>query len=105
MSRPLCLLIASLLAAPADAAAPPRPAKLGLCVACHGDDGRSRAVGTPHIGGQDRVYLERSLSEYRSGKRKHVPMSSIANALQPADIQALAAWYAAQPGFAPAGAP
>ena len=88
------------LAAPASAPAPPpKPAKLGLCVACHGEDGTSRAPGTPHLGGQDRLYLERSLADYRSGKRQQVPMTSLANALQPRDIEALAAWYAAQPGF------
>lgn len=87
-------------AAPAVAGAPERPAKLGLCTACHGDDGTSRTPGTPHLGGQDQLYLERALADYRSGKRQHVPMTSLANALQPADIQALAAWYAAQPGFA-----
>ncbi len=81
-------------------AAPQRPAKLGLCVACHGDDGRSRAAGTPHLGGQDRLYLARSLAAYRSGERRHEPMTSLANSLQPADIEALAAWYATQPGFA-----
>lgn len=79
---------------------PERPAKLGLCTACHGDDGTSRTPGTPHLGGQDRLYLERALADYRSGKRQHVPMTSLANTLQPADIEALAAWYAAQPGFA-----
>lgn len=83
---------------PADAT-PQRPAKLGLCMACHGDDGRSRSAGTPHLGGQDRLYLARSLAAYRSGERRHEPMTSLANTLQPADIEALAAWYAAQPGF------
>ena len=86
-------------ATPTVAGAPERPAKLGLCMACHGDDGTSRAPGTPHLGGQDRIYLERALSDYRSGKRQHVPMTTLANSLQPADVQALAAWYAAQPGF------
>jgi cytochrome c553 len=51
------------------------------------------------------VYLERALSDYRSGKRQHVPMTSLANALQPRDIEALAAWYAAQPGFVKGNAP
>lgn len=92
------VLFAGLAAAPA-LAAPAKPAKLGLCSACHGVDGTSRTPGTPHLGGQDRVYLERALSDYRSGKRQHVPMTSLANTLQPRDIQALAAWYAAQPGF------
>lgn len=87
-------------AAAAAVAAPARPAKLGLCVACHGEDGTSRVPGTPHLGGQDGQYLERALSDYRSGKRQHVPMTSLANSLQPVDVQALAAWYAAQPGFA-----
>jgi cytochrome c553 len=32
-------------------------------------------------------------------------MTSLANTLQPADIQALAAWYAAQPGFVKGKAP
>lgn len=91
-------------AEPTAAAATPgtavaRPAKLGLCVACHGENGTSRVPGTPHLGGQDRVYLERALGDYRSGKRQQVPMTSLANSLQPADVQALAAWYAAQPGF------
>ena len=108
----LMILALAPLAACADApspvaATPPaagpagRPAKLGLCTACHGDDGVARAPGTPHLGGQDRQYLERALSDYRSGKRQHVPMTSLANALQPADVRALAAWYAAQPGFRP----
>jgi cytochrome c553 len=81
------------------AAGPERPAKLGLCVACHGEDGISRIAGTPHLAGQDGQYLERALTDYRSGKRQHVPMTSLANSLQPADIQALAAWYASRPGF------
>ena len=81
------------------AAGPERPAKLGLCVACHGDDGISRVAGTPHLAGQDRQYLERALADYRSGQRQHVPMTSLANSLQPTDIQALAAWYASRPGF------
>lgn len=99
-----CADPAAPVAAAAPAAAPERPAKLGLCVACHGEDGVSRVAGTPHLGGQDRQYLERALSDYRSGKRQQVPMTSLANSLQPADVQALAAWYAGQPGFRPGDA-
>lgn len=86
-------------AAPGHAAQPERPRQLGLCVACHGEDGRSRAAGTPHIGGQDEAYLRSSLLAYRDGSRRAVAMNGISNALQPADIDALARWYAAQPGF------
>ena len=98
-SVPFLVASLALLPALALAQAPAAPAKLGLCTACHGVDGTSRTPGTPHLGGQDRQYLERALSDYRSGKRQHVPMTSLANTLQPRDIQALAAWYAAQPGF------
>ena len=83
----------------APAGAPQRPAKLGLCVACHGDDGIGRVAGTPHLAGQDRQYLEHALTDYRSGKRQHVPMTSLANSLQPTDIRDLAAWYASRAGF------
>lgn len=93
----------SVAAAQAAGGSVQRPAKLGLCSACHGDDGRSRTPGTPHLAGQDVVYLERSLSAYRNGERRHVPMNNVANALQPADMAALAAWYAAQPGFGATG--
>jgi cytochrome c553 len=76
-----------------------KPAKLGLCAACHGEAGISRTSGTPHLAGQDEAYLRKALGDYRSGVRKVAPMSSIANQLQPNDIAALAKWYGAQPGF------
>ena len=76
-----------------------KPAKLGLCAACHGESGVSRVAGTPHLAGQDEAYLRKALNDYRTGARKVAPMSSIANQLQPKDIAAFAKWYAAQPGF------
>ncbi|MGL6289982.1 MAG: c-type cytochrome [Silanimonas sp.] len=78
-----------------------KPAQLGLCVACHGDNGVARQPGTPHIGGQDEGYLVLALNAYRDGSRKAVAMNAISNALQPDDIEALARWYASQPGFRP----
>lgn len=75
---------------------PARPAKLGLCVACHGDAGISRIPGTPHIGGQDPIYLRKALAEYRDGRRHGGPMNAAGGGLSDGDIEALAAWYAAQ---------
>ncbi|KFN42496.1 c-type cytochrome [Arenimonas oryziterrae] len=99
------LVAAALLILPtaALAAAPARPAKLGQCVACHGEDGRSRIAGTPHLAGQDETYLVNALTAYRQGRRQAVPMNTIANTLQPRDIAALARWYAQQraPGSRP----
>ena len=99
MPRFLTCLLLLLLPTLAVAQSPPRPAKLGLCVSCHGDDGRSRARATPHLGGQDEAYLGNALRAYRNGQRRAQPMASLANTLQPADIAALARWYASQPGF------
>ena len=99
MLRMRRILLASLLVLPAlaQAAVPARPAKLGQCVACHGDNGRSRIPGTPHLAGQDERYLVQALGAYRSGSRRALPMNSIANTLQPRDIADLARWYALQP--------
>lgn len=79
----------------------PKPAQLGLCVACHGENGTARQPGTPHLGGQDEAYLALALRAYRDGSRRAAAMNAISNALQPDDIEALARWYAAQPGFRP----
>ena len=99
MHRALALLFApSLLALSATAAAqaPIKPVKLGQCVACHGVEGRARAPGVPHLAGQDESYLVSALLAYRGGQRRHPLMNTIANTLQPRDIQTLAHWYASQ---------
>jgi cytochrome c553 len=85
-----------LLMLSAAAEVPVAPAKLGLCVACHGADGRSRSAAAPHIGGQNEVYLVWALTQYREGRREGDIMSSVAGTLSPSDIEALAAWYARQ---------
>lgn len=84
-------------------APPPRPAQLGLCMACHGTDGAARVPRTPHIGGVAAELLETALKDYRSGARRGPPMNGIANALQPRDIYELARWYAAQPALPKGG--
>lgn len=91
------LLFLLMLPELAQPAVPIRPSKLGQCVGCHGEDGYGRAPGIPHLAAQDEAYLALALQAYRSGKRQALPMSSVANTLQPRDIAALAAWYARQP--------
>lgn len=90
---PAVLLAAS---APAIAQTDTPPAKLGLCEACHGTDGRSRAPAAPHIGGQNEAYLIWALNQYREGRREGDVMSSVAGTLGQRDIEVLARWYAAQ---------
>jgi cytochrome c553 len=98
----LALVLAATPTTPPES--PPAPAKLGLCVACHGADGRSRTPAAPHIGGQNEAYLVWALTQYREGRREGDVMSSVAGVLNGADIEALSAWYARQtwPAITPA---
>jgi len=89
--------VLSLFAASAAVAeAPSRPARLGLCASCHGESGRSAIKGTPHLAGQDLDYLKSALAAYRSGARDVAVMRAAVGALTPAELDELAAWFAAQ---------
>lgn len=95
---PLPLLLPALLFATAlPARSPPKPARLGLCAACHGESGVPVARGIPRLAAQDRDYLAAALAQYRSGERNVAAMRAAAGALSDADIAALADWYASQP--------
>lgn len=98
------LILAALAAAaclsaplPAQAQAPAKPARLGLCAACHGESGRAPIKGTPHLAGQDLDYLKSALAAYRSGTRDVAVMRAAVGALSQAELDQLAAWYAQQP--------
>ncbi len=75
--------------------APARPAALGQCSTCHGVNGVSMLPNAPNLAGQPQIYLVEQMKAYRSGKRSNEVMSVIAKPLSDADIDALAAWYAA----------
>lgn len=70
------------------------------CVECHGDAGKGRTAGAataPVIGGQEARYLERQLTEWRSGERHNSPdgaMNRVTQALTDPEIQALASYLA-----------
>jgi len=97
----LILLPALLFATATLAAAPAKPARLGLCAACHGETGIAVAKGIPNLAGQDRDYLIAALGQYKSGERKAAVMRAAVGSLNDADIAALADWYSAQRGAAP----
>jgi len=100
---PASLALTALLFATAAHALPAKPARLGLCAACHGENGIANVKGVPHLTGQDRDYLVAALRQYRDGERQAAAMRAAAGALSDRDIDALADWYAAQPRDA--GAP
>jgi cytochrome c553 len=72
------------------------PAAAATCVACHGTDGISISPDYPHLAGQHRDYLEQSLRDYKSGKRKNAIMAGIIGGVKEEDIPALARFFANQ---------
>ena len=79
----------------ADAGAGRRRA--AVCFACHGEQGVSLVPGTPHLGGQDRGYLESALRAYRDGQTRQNPvMNAMAKPLSDPDIANIAAYFSLQ---------
>lgn len=76
----------------------------GQCRTCHGLDGHSRLLDAPHIGGEPAAYLAGQLRAFRSGERQHQMMSVVAAGLTDAQIEDVAAWYAAHAATATLGA-
>lgn len=74
-----------------------------VCAACHAADGNSTIVANPKLAGQHAGYINKQLTEFKSGKRANPIMSGFAGALSPADMTNISAWLASQkakPGFA-----
>jgi sulfide dehydrogenase cytochrome subunit len=82
------------IAAAAVAGAEP-PAGAAACSGCHA---ASPQVTTPvpRLAGRDRADIVRAMQEFRSGARAGTVMDRIARGFTDAEIQAIAAWYAAQ---------
>ena len=66
------------------------------CAACHGADGNSDVSLFPKLAGQQAIYVLRELQDYKAGRRQHDAMSPLAATLAEADMEHLAAYYAAQ---------
>jgi len=71
-------------------------AKAAICAGCHGPAGISGNPLWPHLAGQQEAYLAKSIKDYRDGARQDVNMSAIAKTLTDADVENLAAYFAAQ---------
>ncbi len=92
---------AVLLAASVSPAIADTPAKEVMCRACHGAAGAAPIMDTyPKLNGQNKAYLVQILKAYRAGERKGgmaAVMVAQASGLSDAEIEALSAYYAAQP--------
>lgn len=97
------LLAATLLACTVTATeAPIRPARLGLCAACHGETGMAQVPGAPNLAGQRLDYLRAALAQYRDGRRNVPLMRAAIGPVSAAELEALARWYSAQTPVVPA---
>ena len=82
------------IAAAAVVAAEP-PAGAAACSGCHPSSTR---VSSPvvRLAGRDRAEIIKAMQDFRSGARAGTVMDRIAKGFTDAEIQAIAAWYAAQ---------
>jgi cytochrome subunit of sulfide dehydrogenase len=65
------------------------------CASCHGTDGRSRGA-IPTLAGQDAHVIVERMKEFREGRRAATVMQQLAKGYTDAQIEAAAAYFAAQ---------
>lgn len=67
-----------------------------VCSACHGVDGNSTVTANPKLAGQHPEYLQKQLTEFKSGKRANAVMAGIAGGLNDEEVKNLAAYFSKQ---------
>lgn len=67
-----------------------------VCTACHGPDGNSANPAVPSLAGQPAQFIATELFQFREGNRKDAQMTPMAANLSNADLNNLAAYFAAQ---------
>lgn len=65
------------------------------CANCHGTDGRSRAA-ISSLAGQDAATIVQRMKEFRDGRRAATVMQQLGKGYTDAQIEAAAAYFAAQ---------
>lgn len=94
--RALLLATAVLAAAPV-AAQDVQGRNLGAaCAICHGTEGRAPSKDLVPIAGLPKDYIVRQMVDFRDGKRPATVMHQIAKGYTDPQIDAMAAWFAAQ---------
>jgi cytochrome c553 len=71
-----------------------------LCAACHGAGGNSTNPAVPSIAGQPRQFIAMALYQFRAGNRVNPEMTPMTANLSNAEMNELAAHFAAQPSEA-----
>lgn len=67
-----------------------------VCAACHAPDGNSVITVNPKLAGQHPEYLQKQLTEFKSGKRANAVMTSMAAGLSDEEMKALANYFSAK---------
>ena len=71
------------------------------CGGCHGENGITKTAGMPSLVGLDPKYLVAAMTGYKSGQRKNDMMKTLVSALNEAEMNNIALFYAMQkPGKA-----
>jgi cytochrome c553 len=70
--------------------------KAVICAACHGEGGNSVNPQVPSLAGQPAQFISTSLFMFREGNRKDDQMTPMAKPLSNAEMNDLAAYFAAQ---------
>ena len=71
---------------------------LPACASCHAGNGLGVGTQFPRLAGQPANYITAQLNDWKDGSRKNGPlglMQNVAGKLSPAEMQAVAAYYAA----------
>jgi cytochrome c553 len=72
-------------------------AKAGACAACHGANGEGVAPN-PALAGKSEQQFVQALNDYKTGKRAHAVMKSMASPLKDQEMADLAAYYSSLKG-------
>ncbi|WP_300444738.1 c-type cytochrome [Zoogloea sp.] len=68
------------------------------CMSCHGADGKGMAAGGfPRLAGLPEAYIAKQLADFKAGRRQNPLMQPISQALDDAEVAAVAKAYAALP--------
>ena len=98
--RASLLLCAALVAVPTGATAQTPNPNLGRdlaasCAMCHGTDGRSAGI-TESLAGRPKDQIVSTVKLFREGKKPATVMNQIAKGYTDAQVEAIAAFFAAQ---------
>jgi len=91
---PLALAIS--LAIPALHCSAQAPVRAAVCIACHGEGGRSTITLNPILAGQTSRYLYLQLRDFQEGRRSDPQMSPIVAGLSRDELRELADYFAGQ---------